>query len=153
MSGLANTCKGTIDLDTDTIKLMLTDARGTHTPWIPSSTLQGSTLYRDVLAYHDAVVTGGGTGGYTADGWTVATKTLSTATTPDLSVNWDHADLAQGIGGTLAFRCGVWYKSRGGAASADEVIGFVDWGTQTVQNATLNITATNPLNITAGTYT
>jgi hypothetical protein len=67
-----------------------------------------------------------------------------------LTVNWDAADISQAItGGPFAFRYGVWYKARGGAASADELIGYVDYGAQSVTDATINITQTNQLTITA----
>jgi hypothetical protein len=67
-----------------------------------------------------------------------------------LTVNWDAADLSQAItGGPFAFRYGVFYKSRGGAASADELIGYADYGAQSVTDATINITNTNQLTVTA----
>src|SRR3954462_983314 len=132
MLGVMN---GSIDLDTNTFKLeLLTTA---YTP------AQGTHDFRDDLGANEA--TGGS--GYPAGGFTLASKTLAVAPLP---VNWDAADIAQAItGGPFAFRYGVWYKARGGAASADELIGYVDYGAQSITDATLNITNTNQLTITA----
>ena len=46
-------------------------------------------------------------------------------------------------------RGGSLFPARGGAASADELIGYVDFGAQSITDATLNITQTNQLTITA----
>jgi hypothetical protein len=71
-------------------------------------------------------------------------------TVTSLTSNWDAADISQAItGGPFAFRYGAFYKSRGGAATADELIGYVDFGAQSVTDATLAITLTNQLGITA----
>jgi hypothetical protein len=88
-----------------------------------------------------------GGSGYPAGGFTLAGKALAVAT---LTVNWDANDISQAIvGGPFAFRYGGYYKARGGAASADEVIGYVDFGAQSVTDATINITQANQLTITA----
>lgn len=124
-----------MDLDTDTIKHILLTA--SYTP------NQGTHDFRDDLGANEA--TGGS--GYPSGGFTLASKTLAVAT---LTLNWDAADISQAItGGPFAFRYGVYYKSRGGAASADELIGYVDYGAQSVTDATINITNTNQLTITA----
>ena len=134
-NGLLNVTNGNVDLDTNTIKLMLVTS--SYTP------AQGTHDFRDDLGANEA---SGGTG-YPAGGFTLGTVTLAVST---LTVNWDAADISQAItGGPLAFRYGVYYKSRGGAASADELIGYVDFGAQSVTDATLNITQTNQLTITA----
>jgi hypothetical protein len=126
---------GAVDLDTDTIKeILLTSS---YTP------NQATHQYRDDLGATEA---SGGTG-YTAGGFTCASKTL---TVSSLTVNWDVADISQHItGGPFAFRYGVYYKARGGASSADELIGYVDYGAQTVTDADLSLTQTIPLFITA----
>jgi hypothetical protein len=134
-NGLMLALGGSIDLDTDTIKLILLTS--SYTP------AQGTHDFRDDLGANEA--TGGS--GYTAGGFTLASKTLAVST---LTVNWDAADLSQAItGGPFAFRYGVFYKSRGGAASADELIGYADYGAQSVTDATINITNTNQLTVTA----
>jgi hypothetical protein len=126
---------GNVDLDTATIKLILLTS--SYTP------AQGTHDFRDDLGANEA--TGGS--GYPAGGFTLASVTLAVSS---LTVNWDAADISQAItGGPFAFRYGVYYKARGGAASADELIGYVDFGAQSVTDATLNITQTNQLTITA----
>lgn len=126
---------GSVDLDTDTIKLALYTS--SYTP------NQSTDDFRDDLGANEA--TGGS--GYTAGGFTLGSKTLAATS---LTLNWDAADISQAItGGPFAFRYGVFYKSRGGASSADEVIGYVDFGAQSITDATLNITLTNQLTITA----
>jgi hypothetical protein len=134
-NGLMSVMNGSVDLDTDTIKLILLTSSYT--------VAQGTHDFRDDLGANEA--TGGS--GYPAGGFTLASKTLAVAT---LTVNWDAADISQAItGGPFAFRYGVFYKSRGGAASADELIGYADYGAQSVTDATINITNTNQLTVTA----
>lgn len=134
-NGLLAVANGSVDLDTDTIKLML--VTGGYTP------NQGTDNFRDDLGANEA----SGGSGYTAGGFTLASKTLAVAT---LTLNWDAADISQAItGGPFAFRYGVYYKARGGVASADELVGYVDFGAQSVTDATLTITNTNQLTITA----
>jgi hypothetical protein len=126
---------GSVDLDTDTIKLMLVTSSYTPT--------QATDDFRDDVGANEA--TGGS--GYPAGGFTLASKTLAATS---LTLNFDAADISQAItGGPLAFRYGVFYKARGGASSADELIGYVDFGAQSITDATLNITLTNQLMITA----
>jgi hypothetical protein len=126
---------GSVDLDSDTIKLALYTSSYTPT--------QATDDFRDDLGANEA--TGGS--GYTAGGFTLASKTLAATS---LTLNWDAADITQAItGGPFAFRYGVYYKSRGGASSADEIVGYVDFGAQSVTDATINITNTNQLTITA----
>ena len=134
-NGLLAVTNGSVDLDTDTIKLILVTS--SYTP------SQGNDNFRDDLGANEA----SGGSGYTSGGFTLASKALSVST---LTLNWDAADISQAItGGPFAFRYGVYYKSRGGAASADELIGYVDFGAQSITDATLNITQTNQLTITA----
>jgi len=126
---------GSVDLDSDTIKLALYTSSYT-----PDQALHD---FRDDLGANEA----SGGSGYTAGGFTLGSKTLAASS---LTLNWDAADISQAItGGPFAFRYGVYYKSRGGAASADEIIGYVDFGAQSVTDATINITQTNQLTITA----
>lgn len=126
---------GSVDLDTDTIKLGLYTA--SYTP------NQATHDFRDDLGANEA----SGGSGYTAGGFTLASKTLTVAS---LVVKWDGADISQAIvGGPFAFRYGVFYKARGGASSADELIGYADFGAQSITDATLNITLTDQLQQTA----
>ena len=133
--GLLNVTSGNVALGTDTIKLILITTA--YTP------IQGTDQYRSDLGANEA----SGGSGYTAGGFTLASTALSVS---GLTLNWDSADINQAItGGPLAFRYGVYYKARGGLASADELIGYVDFGAQAVTGATLTITQTNQLTITA----
>ena len=102
---------GTIDMDLDTFKIMILS--NTYTP------AQATHNYRDDLTNE---VTGTG---YTAGGATLATVTwtLGTALT-----KFDAADVTWT---TVTFSTGRYaaiYKSRGGAASADELVLYVDFG-------------------------
>lgn len=132
-NGLKFIANGSVDLDTDTIKFILIAS---------TAPTQATDDFRNDLGTEAS----GGTG-YTAGGFTLASLTVSLTS---LTMNWDAADISQAIvGGPFAFRYGAWYKSRGGASTADELIGFVDFGAQSVTDATINITNTNQLTITA----
>lgn len=134
-NGLKNVEKGLVDLDTDTIKLILLTS--TRAP------VQATDEFRSDLGANEA--TGGS--GYPAGGFTLGTLTV---TVTSLTSNWDAADISQAItGGPFAFRYGAFYKARGGASTADELIGYVDFGAQSVTDATLAITLTNQLGVTA----
>lgn len=124
-----------VDYDADTIKLMLVTSS-----WTPN---QATNTTRNDFNANEAT---GGTG-YPTGGFTLGTKT---ATLSSLTLNHDAADISQAItGGPFAFRYGAYYKSTGGAATTDAFIGYVDFGAQSVTDATLNITQTNQLTITA----
>jgi hypothetical protein len=130
-NGLLAVSNGSVDLDTDTIKLIL------FTP------TQATNTTRNDFNANEA--TGGS--GYPTGGFTLGTKTASLTS---LTLNHDAADISQAIvGGPFAFRYGIYYKSTGGAATTDAVIGYVDFGAQSVTDATINITQTNQLTITA----
>jgi hypothetical protein len=123
-----------VDIDTGTFKLILVTS--SYTP------SQDTHNFRDDLGANEA---SGGTG-YPSGGFTITpTFTQSTNT-----INWDTGDISQAItGGPFAFRYGVIAKILGGAASADPLIGYVDFGAQSITDATLNITMTNPLTVVA----
>lgn len=113
--GVEHVAEGRVDLDTDTLKVSL------HTStWTPN---QDTDDFRD-----DATNELAASGNYTAGG-----KTLTTVTgTYDTGTNeWrlDADDLTwTALTPSAAFRYALIYKSRGGASSADEVIGWVDFG-------------------------
>lgn len=132
-NGLLNVANGGIDLDTNTIKLELVTS--SYTP------NQATHSSRTDLGANEA----SGGSGYTAGGFTITTSLGLSS----LTLNWDGQDISQAItGGPFAFRYGVYYKSTGTAAT-DLLIGYVDFGAQSVTDATLNITETNQLTITA----
>jgi hypothetical protein len=110
---------GTIDLDTDTIKLMLVTS--SYTPNIDTHTKR-SDVTNEVV----------GTG-YTAGGVTLAGKTVTQNNTNNTGVF--DADNITITTSTITARAGVLYKSRGGASSADELIGYLDFGSDIVSTA------------------
>lgn len=114
--------KGSIDFDTDTFKVMLTTASYSEN--------------KDTHDFRDDVTNEVSGTGYTAGGNTATvTVTLDTAN--------DRVDIS--LGGTtwgsstITARKAVYYKSRGGAASADEIIAVNDFGSD--------------VSTTAGTFT
>jgi hypothetical protein len=123
-----------VDFDTGTWKLMLVTS--SYTPD------QANHNFRDDLGANEA----SGGSGYPSGGFTLASLTLTQST---LTLNLDAADISQAItGGPLAFRYGAFVKILGGASSADPFIGYVDFGAQSITDATLNITLTNHLTLT-----
>ena len=106
---------GNIDLDTDTIKVMLVTSA--YTP--VKTHAKRSDITNEVT----------GTG-YTAGGATLANKTLTQDNTNDLA-KFDADDVAWATS-TITARGAVAYKSRGGASSADELIKYFDFGVDKV---------------------
>lgn len=110
---------GTIDLDTDTIKVMLVTS--TYSANIDTHTKR-SDITNEVS----------GTG-YTSGGATLANKTVTQDNTNDRGVF--DADDSSWSTATITARAAVLYKSRGGAASADELICYVDFGSDFTSTA------------------
>lgn len=110
-SALAALARGGIDFDTDTIKVLLTTSSYAES--------KDGHAFRSDLSNE---VTGTG---YTAGGATAAiTVALDTAT--------DRVTITLGgatwLESTLTARKAVYYKARGGASSADELIAVIDFG-------------------------
>lgn len=105
--------KGNIDLDTDTFKGMIVTSA--YTPNSDTHTKR-SDITNEIAA----------TGGYSAGGFT------ATLTVPAIDTANDREDVS--LGGTtystatITGRKVVYYKSRGGASSADELVCCIDWG-------------------------
>ena len=121
-------CKGSIDFDTDTFKMMLvTDA------YTPSK----SHDFRNDVTNE---VTGTG---YTAGG-NAATPTVTKDNVNNrVDVSWT---ITSWTSSTITARAGVIYKSRGGASSADELVGYVDFGSDiSSTSGTFSVTITSPL--------
>mgnify|MGYP003440462599 CR=1 FL=1 len=115
---------GAIDLDTDTINVMLVTS--TYTPNIDTHTKR-SDVTNEIS----------GTG-YTANGSPLASKVVSVDTAGDKGV-FDAADLSWTTA-TFTARGAVLYKARGGASSADELIGYIDFVTdRSCSNGTFTI--------------
>lgn len=110
---------GSIDLDTDTINVMLVTS--SYAPNIDTHTKR-SDITNEVT----------GTG-YTAGGQALASKTVTADTTNDRGV-FDAADTTWTTA-TITARGAVLYKSRGGASSADELIAYYDFGADITSTA------------------
>lgn len=102
---------GSIDLDTDTIKLMLVTS--TYVPNQDTHTKR-SDITNEVV----------GTG-YTAGGATLANKTVTVNNTTNLAI-FDSDDVTI-ANATITARGAVLYKSRGGVATSDELISYLDF--------------------------
>lgn len=110
-SALDDMARGAIDFDTDTFKAMLVTSS-----YIPN---------KDVDDKRDDVTNEVVGTGYTADGIASAvTVTKDTAndqvTIAFAAVTWSSS--------TITARGCVYYKSRGGASSADELVAYNDFG-------------------------
>lgn len=117
--------RGAIDLDTDTVKVMLVTSAYTEDK---DAHLKRSSVTNEVT----------GTG-YTAGGATV------TITVTKDTVN-DRLDVTLGQvtwpSSTITARKAVYYKSRGGASTADELIAVNDFGSDvTSTNGTFTLNA------------
>lgn len=125
-SAIRDVLVGNIDYDTDTFKVMLTTSgyvenKDTHT--------KRSDVTNEVT----------GTG-YVAGGaaTTVSVAAVDTAN-DDVEITIGAASWASS---TITARKAVIYKSRGGAASADELVAVVDFGADVVSsNGTFTLTA------------
>lgn len=122
---------GAIDLDTDTIKVMLVTS--TYTP--SASHTKRSDITNEVS----------GTG-YTAGGTAIGSPTVTNVSTNGVfdgnDVSWTTS--------TITARGAVLYKSRGGASSADELICYLDFGTDKISTAgtfTISWNASGILNL------
>lgn len=124
-----DTAKGNIDFDTDTFYLMLVTSG-----YVPNANT--NTKRSDVT---NEVAAGGGyaTGGQQV---TVASVTRAGDTTSIVfnNVLWDPA--------TITAAAGVIYKHRGGLATADELVGYLDFGGDISSvNGPFEVTMSNPL--------
>ncbi len=110
--------RGSIDFDTDTFKVLLTTAAYTEN--------------KDTHDFRDDVTNEVTGTGYTAGGNTVTvTVTLDSAN--------DRVDISlggtSGSTSTITARKAVYYKARGGASSADELIAVNDFGSDVITSA------------------
>lgn len=110
---------GSIDLDTDTIKVMLVTS--SYTPDQDAHTKR-SDITNEVS----------GTG-YSAGGASLANKVVSVDNTDNEGV-FDADDLTWSSS-TITARGAVLYKSRGGLSSADELICYFDFSTDQVSSS------------------
>ena len=116
----ADIMNGNIDLNTDTVKAMLVTS--SYSPNIDTHTKR-SDITNEVAA----------AGGYSAGGETITTPTVTQDNTNDCgtfdgdNITWSSS--------TITARGAVLYKSRGGAASADELIAYIDFGSDKISSA------------------
>jgi hypothetical protein len=107
--GLLNVLKGAVDLDTDTFKVLLTTS--SYTP------------DQDTHEFRSDVTNEAAGTGYTAGGATLSGVSLTyDAASNEVRLTWADATWSTA---TLTARTAVIYKSRGGASSADELVGYV----------------------------
>jgi hypothetical protein len=111
--------RGAIDMDTDTFKVMLTTSSYAHDK---DADLKRSAVTNEV----------GNSGTYAAGGATATiTVTKDTAN--------DRLDITLGgvsfTTATITARKAVYYKSRGGASSADELVAVIDFGSDVISTA------------------
>lgn len=120
--GILKTVTGTIDWDTDTFKLLLfTNA---------DAPVQDTDDFRDDITSELSTASG-----YTAGGVTLSSVTVTYDSASD-QIRFDSADPSWTFTAGVTWRYGAIYKSRGGLASADELLFYLDWGSdQTVSTA------------------
>jgi hypothetical protein len=125
-SAVRDNVVGNIDFDTDTFRVMLvtsayTENKDTHT--------KRSDVTNEVTG-----------AGYTAGG-AITTVTVAAVDTANDQVVITFGAVSW-ASSTITARKAVIYKSRGGVASADELVGVVDFGTDVVSVAgTFSLTA------------
>jgi len=102
---------GTIDLDTDTINVLLVTS-----PYTPN---------KDTHDFRDDVTNEVVGTGYTTGGKALVSKTVTQDNTNDRA-KFDADDLAW-TSATITARAAVLYKARGGSSSADELIAYIDF--------------------------
>lgn len=127
---------GSIDLDTDTIKVMLVTS--SYSPNIDTHDKRDDVT--------NEVANGNG---YTTGGATLAGKTVTVDNTNDRAIF--DADNVVWSTATITARGAVLYKSRGGASSADELICYIDFGsdiTSTAADFTLTFNAVGIIALT-----
>lgn len=113
-----NIANGNIDLDTDIIKVMLVTS--IYTPDI------------DTHEFRSSVTNEVSGTGYTAAGATLSAKTVTQNNTTDKGVF--DADDVTWVSSTITARGAVLYKSRGGLSSADELIMYLDFGSDQISS-------------------
>lgn len=115
---------GAIDLDTDTINVML--VASSYTPDQDAHTKR-SDITNEVSGV-----------GYSTGGSALANKTVTADNTDNEGV-FDADDISW-ASSTITARGAVLYKARGGASTADELICYIDFGSdQTSSSGTFTI--------------
>ena len=120
---------GNIDFDTDTFKMMLV----TSTYTASKSHAKRSDITNEAPG-----------AGYTTGGNACAVTVAATDNTNnDVEISFT---VTSWTSATITARAGVIYKSRGGASSADELVGYVDFTSDVAStNGTFAVTVSTPL--------
>lgn len=120
---------GNIDFDTDTFKMLLV----TSTYSASKSHAKRSDITNEIS----------GTG-YTSGGNACAVSVAAVDNVNnDVEISFT---VTSWTSATITARAGVIYKSRGGASSADELVGYVDFGSDiSSTNGTFAVTVSTPL--------
>jgi len=127
-SAIYDASVGSIDFDTDTFKMML----------VTSSYTAAKTHTKRNAVTNEVTGTGYTAGGNAAAATVTKDDTNSRVDITFAITSWTTA--------TITARAGVIYKSRGGASSADELVGYVDFGSDISSTAgTFSVTITSPL--------
>lgn len=127
-SCIDDTAKGNIDFNTDTFKMMLV----TNSYVADKTHSKRSDITNEVSG-----------AGYTTGG-NAASPTVTIDNVNDrVDISWT---ITSWTSSTITARAGVIYKSRGGASSADELVGYVDFGSDVSSSSgTFSVTITSPL--------
>jgi hypothetical protein len=127
-SAIFDASTGAIDFDTDTFKMML----------VTSSYTAAKTHMKRNAVTNEVSGTG-----YTAGGNAAAATVTKDDTNSRVDITFA---ITSWTSSTITARAGVIYKSRGGASSADELVGYVDFGSDISSTAgTFSVTITSPL--------
>lgn len=130
-SCLDDAAKGAIDFDTDTFKAMLVTS--TYSPNKDTHTKRS-----------DVTNEASGTG-YTAGGATVTCSVTKDTANDRVDISFTSPSWSSS---TITARALVIYKSRGGASSADELVAYVDNGSDASStNGTFTFNITSPLRL------
>lgn len=134
-NGLLNMAKGNIDFDGDTFKVMLATS--------------GYTPDQDAHDFRNDVTNEVSGTGYNAGGETLAGVSVTyDSATNEMRILWNDQVWSAA---TFTGRHAIIYKSRGGASSADELVAYLDNGSDfSVSASTLTLDfTTSTLKITA----
>lgn len=127
-SAIYDASTGAIDFDTDTFKMML----------VTSSYTASKTHTKRNAVTNEVTGVGYTTGGNAAAATVTKDDTNSRVDITFAITSWTSS--------TITARAGVIYKSRGGASSADELVGYVDFGSDiSSTSGTFSVTITSPL--------
>lgn len=120
---------GNIDFDTDTFKMLL----------VTSSYSASKSHAKRFDVTNEVTGTGYTSGGNACSVSVAAVDNVNNDVEISFTVtSWTSA--------TITARAGVIYKSRGGASSADELVGYVDFGSDVSStNGTFAVTVSSPL--------